>query len=234
MTGIPPPWTRRTPAELDAVLADGRSDWWNRFYANRARPVPFFGPAPDESLAAWIGDGVIAPGRALDLGCGNGRNAVFLARSGFSVEAVDHSATAIEWAEQRAEEAGAEVRFHNASVFELPIPPATCDLVYDSGCFHHMPPHRRSDYISLVAAALKPGGCLGMTCFRPEGGSGLSDQEVYERGTLGGGLGYTDARLRELWSGALEICSLRPMQEMAADSGLFGRSFLWVMLARKK
>lgn len=77
------------------------------------------------------------------------------------------------------------------------------------------------------------GGHFGLTCFRPEGGSGLSDDEVYERGTLGGGLGYADAQLREFWSGRFDILTLRQMQDRAAGSGLFGKSFLWAMLARK-
>ena len=76
MTSNPQSWTGKSQAELDALLADQQNDWWNTFYANRAKPVPFFGLEPDESLSMWINDGVIPPGRALDLGCGNGRNAV--------------------------------------------------------------------------------------------------------------------------------------------------------------
>ena len=72
-----------------------------------------------------------------------------------------------------------------------------------------------------------------MTCFRPEGGGGLSDDEVYERRTLAGGLGYTEAQLRELWSGPFEIVSLRQMHERPAGGDVFGKSFLWVLLARK-
>ena len=226
-------WTSRSQPELDALLAERQDDWWNEFYANRAKPIPFFGPEPDESLSQWIAEGVISPGKAVDLGCGNGRNAVFLAKSGFFVEGVDYSRMAVEWAAQRANEARADVLLHNASVFDVSLQPASYDLVYDSGCFHHMPPHRRSSYIALVAAALKPGGWFGMTCFRPEGGGGLSDDEVYERRTLGGGHGYTDAQLREFWSGRFDILTLRQMRERPAGSGVFGRSFLWVMLACK-
>ena len=230
----PNPWPDQHPLALDALLADAHDDRWNRFYADRARPVPFFGPAPDESLARWIEDGVMPPGRALDLGCGNGRNAVLLARSGFRVDAVDYSQAAIEWATQRAADAGVRVRFHKTSVFDAPIAPASFDLVYDSGCFHHMPPHRRADYIALVGAALKRGGLFGLNCFRPEGGSGLTDHEVYERRTLGGGLGYAEDRLRALWSGEFEILELRQMQDHASGSAVFGPSFLWVMRARRR
>jgi 2-polyprenyl-3-methyl-5-hydroxy-6-metoxy-1,4-benzoquinol methylase len=50
----------------------------------------------------WIHEGLIRPGRAFDLGCGAARNAIFLARTGFSVEGVDDSSTAIEWAKRSA------------------------------------------------------------------------------------------------------------------------------------
>jgi len=220
-------------AELDLLLADRQSDWWDRFYADRAKPVPFFGTAPDECLSEWVRDGVIPRGTALDLGCGNGRNAILLARSGFAVEGVDYSQAALGWAGERVKEAGLGVRLHHASVFELSIEPAAYDLVYDSGCFHHLPPHRRESYVRLVTAALKPGGWFGMTCFRPEGGSGLTDEQVYERRTLGGGLGYTEQGLREIWGEPLRIHTLRQMKPQPAGSALFGQSFLWALLAQR-
>src|SRR5712691_12878777 len=48
------------------------SAWWDRFYSDRSRLVPFFVAKPDESLVSYLERGVIAPGRALDLGCGQG------------------------------------------------------------------------------------------------------------------------------------------------------------------
>jgi hypothetical protein len=106
-------------------------------------------------------------------------------------------------------------------------------LIYDSGCFHHIAPHRRAQYVDLVINALRPGRWFGLTCFRPEGGSGLTDEQVYDRGTLGGGLGYTEERLREIWSRDLQVRSIRQMKKPSDDSGLFGETFLWVMLAQK-
>ena len=84
-----------------------------------------------------------------------------------------------------------------------------------------------------MSGALKPGGCFGLACFRPEGGSGLSDDEVYERRSLAGGLGYTEQRLREIWSNGFQIHALRQMRKPAPGSSLFGEPFLWVLLACK-
>jgi hypothetical protein len=53
------------------------------------------------------------------------------------------------------------------------------------------------------------------------------------RGSLGGGMGYTEERLRAIWSRRLRVHSVRQMVKPAAGSGLFGETFLWVLLARK-
>jgi SAM-dependent methyltransferase len=232
----PGTFTRMTEpelAELDASLGRADGGWWNGFYQDRAKPCPFFVASPDESLAQWVREAIVRPGRAIDLGCGHGRNAVFLAQQGFAVEAVDYSQAAIDWARERVPQAGVAVSLMQRNVFELELGAGAYDLVYDSGCFHHIAPHRRAQYVKLVVNALKPGGWFGLTCFRPEGGSGLTDEEVYERGSLGGGLGYTEERLREIWSARLDVRVVRQMEKTAADSGLFGEPFLWVLLAQK-
>jgi SAM-dependent methyltransferase len=226
--------TERELAELDVMFGRGNGAWWNGFYQDRAKPCPLFVASPDESLVQWTRDGTVRPGRAIDLGCGHGRNAVFLAREGFAVEAVDYSQAAIDWAQERVAQAGVPVSLLRANVFDLELEPGAYDLVYDSGCFHHIPPHRRAQYVELVVKALKTGGFFGLTCFRPEGGSGLTDDEVYERRSLGGGLGYTQERLREIWSARLGVRVVRQMRKPAPDSGLFGEPFLWALLARKK
>ena len=220
-------------ARRDALLMDRGPDWWHTFYQDRARPVPFFGTAPDESLVAWADTQRGHAGRALDLGCGNGRNAVFLASRGFAVDTVDHAAAAADWARQHAAQAGASVNVLQASVFDLQLAPGHFDLIYDAGCFHHLPPHRRRGYVDLVSTALAPGGWFGLSCFRPEGGSGFTDDEVYERRSLGGGLGYTEPCLRAIWSAGLQVRSVRPMVKKQPDSGLFGEPFLWALLAQK-
>jgi len=172
---------------------------------------------PDENLAGWFDGGLLAPGRVLELGCGHGRNAIYLASLGCSVDAVDFSARAIGWARERATSAGAPVDSQCCSVFDAAFTAGSYDLVYDSGRFHHLPPHRRKDYAELVGSALKPGGSYGLLCFRPEGGSGYTDQQVYERASLGGGLGYSEDRLRALWDTA--PFSLRVLRQMKKVNG---------------
>jgi SAM-dependent methyltransferase len=124
------------------------------------------------------------------------------------------------------------VDFQCCAIFDATFTDGYCDLVYDSGCFHHLPPHRRKDYAELVNRAVEPGGSYGLVCFRPEGGSGYTDQQVYEQTSLGGGLGYSEDHLRALWDKA--PFSLRMLPQMTKTDGqgpCFGEDFLWALLA---
>jgi SAM-dependent methyltransferase len=217
---------------LDDVVDGTSGAWWDGFFEKRSTPCPFLVDRPDESLASWFEDGLLSPGRVLELGCGNGRNAAYLASRGCQVDAVDFSAWAIERARGRA---AGSVTFQCCSIFEASIPHGAYDLVYDSGCFHHVAPHRRADYVDLVRRALRPRGRFGLVCFRPEGGSGFTDQEVYERASLGGGLGYSEDRLRALWDRPpFSVQVLRRMRKTSEGGPCFGEDFLWVLLAEKR
>ncbi|MEU8363602.1 class I SAM-dependent methyltransferase [Nonomuraea sp. NPDC048882] len=224
---------------LDRMFAAGAdrwteqaSGWWDEFYADRSRQVPFFTGGPDESLASYVDRGLLVPGRALDLGCGPGRNAVYLALLGFEVDAVDLSPTAVEWGWERAREAGAEVRFVCGDAFTS-APAGPYDLVYDSGCLHHLPPHRRVSYLALLERVLAPGGHLGLTCFAAgRMGSEQPDEDFYRDGRLHGGLAYTPQELRRIFSGYTEV-ELRPMTEQPRDAPLFGQAFLLSALFRR-
>ncbi|MGW8887977.1 class I SAM-dependent methyltransferase [Streptomyces sp. NPDC055749] len=220
--------------EADRWTAGGAS-WWDGFYAYRARAVPFFVAKPDENLVSYADRGLITPGRALDLGCGPGRNALHLAALGFEVDAVDLSPAAIAWAEERANEAGADVRFHCGDAFAPTTAELTgpYDLVYDSGCFHHLPPHRRISYLALLDRVLAPGGHLALTCFAAGGmGSELPDADFYREAGLQGGLAYTAESLRWIFSDLTEI-ELRRMRDEPPESPLFGEAFLWTGLFRR-
>ncbi|NUK13237.1 class I SAM-dependent methyltransferase [Streptomyces lunaelactis] len=213
----------------------GAGSWWDSFYADRSKPVPFFVDKPDENLVSYLDRGLITPGRALDLGCGPGRNALHLASLGFGVDAVDLSPAATAWAEDRAREAEAEVRFLCGDAFtlvgtELRGP---YDLIYDSGCFHHLPPHRRISYLALLDQCLAPGGHLALTCFAAGGmGSELADSDFYRQSSLHGGLAYTPKSLRRIFSDLTEV-ELRRMRDEPPESPCFGEPFLWTALFRR-
>jgi SAM-dependent methyltransferase len=217
--------------------SEDAAGWWDSFYADRSRPVPFFAGKPDENLVSYLDRGLIPEGgRALDLGCGPGRNALYLASRRFTVDAVDISPAAVEWAGERAREAGVEVRFHRGDAFalagrELAGP---YDLVYDSGCFHHLPPHRRISHLALLDQVLAPGGHFALACFAAGGmGSEVSDADLYRQSALHGGLAYTDDQLRTIF-GHLKEVEVRRMRDEPEGSGAFGEDFLWTALFRRE
>lgn len=96
-------------------------------------------------------------GRALDLGCGEGVYAAYLAKQGFSVTAIDFVAAAIAAARTRAEQAGVEIEFREGDVVEYEAP-SPFDVVLDSGCLHHLPRGRVDAYRKRLDEWLAPGG----------------------------------------------------------------------------
>ena len=116
--------------------------------AYRGGTPPWDTGQPHPELDSMID--VRATGRALDLGCGSGANAVELARRGWDVVGVDFVAAAIEAADRRAREAGVAARFVNGDVSALRdcgiIGPF--DLVIDVGCYHSIPVGIRDEYVA--------------------------------------------------------------------------------------
>jgi 2-polyprenyl-3-methyl-5-hydroxy-6-metoxy-1,4-benzoquinol methylase len=128
-----------------------------------------------------------AGGRALDLGCGQGVHAVYLAQHGFSVVGIDFVPAAIAAARQRAEQAGVEVELVEGDVvgYEAPAP---FDLVLDSGCLHHLPKGKVDAYRRRLDEWLAPGGDYVLVHFAhrprlwvPKGPSHLTRDEAVER-----------------------------------------------------
>ena len=105
--------------------------------------------------------------------------------------------------------------------------------MYDSGCLHHLPPHRRIAYLRLIDRVLAPGGVLGVVCFADgRMGTRVPDAELYLRGGLEGGLAFTPESLRWIFQD-LEPVASRPMLAQDADSALFGEEFLLTALFRR-
>ncbi|MGM0867411.1 MAG: class I SAM-dependent methyltransferase [Bacillota bacterium] len=72
----------------------------------------------------------------LDVGCGAGQEAVFLAQHGLNMIGVDLSAEALRIAAEQAKEAGVQVDWLHGNVLDLPVEEQSVDFVNDRGCFH--------------------------------------------------------------------------------------------------
>lgn len=221
---------------LDTYFRDSAS-WWDNFFADRTKRIPFFLEVPDENLVEYLIQPKLKPTKVLELGCGNGRNALYMAEQGIKVDAVDIAEKAIAWGKEMATQRNVQVNFLCQSIFDLQIDEGTYDFVYDSGCFHHIWPHRRFTYLDLVTKALKPGGYLGMTCFKHDsnGASGpeFSDWEIYEKRMTGGGMAFSRQQLEKIFCGKFQIVDFRQMQEIIQPAEVYGKDFLWTVLFRK-
>lgn len=139
----------------DVVLDEA---FWEGMY--RSRSAVWSG-RPNAQLLAEAGG--LSPGTALDVGCGEGADAIWLAQRGWQVTAVDISTTALLRAEAHAAEASADVRgrirWVHADVTSGPAPAhASYDLV--SAQFVHPPSGQREALHRRLAEAVSPGGTL--------------------------------------------------------------------------
>jgi 2-polyprenyl-3-methyl-5-hydroxy-6-metoxy-1,4-benzoquinol methylase len=112
--------------------------------------------APNQFLVAEVAS--LAPGRALDLGCGEGRNAVWLAEQGWDVTAVDFSDVGIAKGREMASKRGVEVTWIVEDLSRYVPADQAFDLVIDF--YIHLPPQQRSALLTKAAGAVSPGGTL--------------------------------------------------------------------------
>ena len=137
-----------------------------------------YGSQPNEFLAAHVD--AIPPGPVLDLGCGEGRNAVFLAERGYTVTAVDQSAAGLRKAERLASERGVSITTVQADLGEFVFRPGHWAGIVSIFC--HLPRAlRRSLYPSVVQGLRQPDGVLLMEAYTPaqvgRGTGGPSDPD---------------------------------------------------------
>lgn len=220
---------------LDALLQENTQFHWNDFYSDRKKKIPFFVSSPDENLVSYLEKGFFDSGHVLELGCGPGRNAIYLAEQSFTVDAIDSSQKAISWGQERASEKNVQVNFIQKNIFDFNYAKESYDLIYDSGCFHHIAPHRRMNYLQLLHMALKPNGYFALTCFIEGGelgGAAITDWDVYRLRSLQGGLGFSEEKLRQIFKD-FEMVEIRKMKEIEQPHHHFGVSSLWAALFRK-
>lgn len=137
------------------------ADGWN---ARFATPGFFYGTAPNAFLAEVAGHYLPPGAEVVELGSGEGRNAVWLARQGYRVTAVDYAGAGLAKTVRLAEEAGVPVEVIRADVVGW-TPERTWDAVVMT--FLHLPPAQRPALYALVRRILRPGGYLLAEWFHP-------------------------------------------------------------------
>lgn len=133
----------------------------------------------------------IPPGRALDLGCGTGTNAIYLAQRGWEVVGVDMVSKAIAQARAKAARARVNVDFLQGDVTRLERVQGPFDFALDIGCFHALDAAGRQRYTRQLAQLVRPGGQFLLYAF--------------DTPYRSGGLAISEASLRQLFSPAFEL-----------------------------
>lgn len=127
------------------------------------------GVPPPELIEVVEGPQAPRPGRALDLGCGTGTNAVYLSLRGWDVTGIDLVGGAIARARRRAATASVSPRLLRGDVTclaDLDLRPGF-DLLFDLGCFHGVPAERRDAYVAGATRLASTGALLLLYGFAP-------------------------------------------------------------------
>lgn len=102
--------------------------------------------------------------RVLDIGCGEGKDAVFFARNGYEVTAFDVASTGLDKAQRLADASGVQVNFFRADLFDF-RPTENYDIIFSSGVLHYIPENLRAEILGAYQAHTNPGGIHALNVF---------------------------------------------------------------------
>ncbi|TQJ19771.1 methyltransferase family protein [Kribbella jejuensis] len=215
---------------LDRVVsASGRgdrsdasaADFWTGLLTTPGHPLAT--QLPDEPLVDWHERGLLGRldgARVLDVGCGAGRNTRWFAEQGATVDGID---LAKDLLDQLRPTMPTNVTLTATDVLRDPLPDREYDVVYDSGCFHHIAPHRRITYLQRVLPLVRAGGRFGIVTFAAERMEAPSDLDVVATGDTYGGMAFTLDDLRAIFTDLTPL-DLRAVRD--DRPGTFAADFL--------
>lgn len=201
-------------------------DYWNRRYAEEGH---IWG---DEALLGMhlIRDvlAAVSASSVLLAGAGYGRNARYLARHGFLVEAVDVAPEAVRLARLYSQASGEPgFRVTEADTRHLPFPTAHFDAVVADKLLHLLTPSAALDAVSEWKRVLVPGGLICATAFRPSDPRTKGPQRRSK-----GVFAWSDRRWRALWANTLPLFSGH-LEEPTVDSSALQLQFMVAQLPEK-
>jgi SAM-dependent methyltransferase len=135
----------------------------NRFESAYHGTPPWDIGRPQPAIVRLAETGQIS-GAVLDVGCGTGENAIYLAERGLAVTGIDGAPTAIRKARAKAKSRGLDIRFEVADALDLSLP-KSFDTVIDSGLFHVFSDDERTRFTESLGRVVRPGGTYVMMCF---------------------------------------------------------------------
>lgn len=135
-------------------------DFWNQRYSEETFA---YGEEANAYVTAVAGQ--LPPGRALEIGCGQGRNAVFLAQRGMTVTGVDSSEIGLERGAELAARRHVDVEWMHADLNSFEPGHGCWEVIVST--FVHMPPDLRRDVHGKLVEALHPGGVLVLEAYTP-------------------------------------------------------------------
>lgn len=195
---------------------------WDMHYKSDV-PPPWESGNPSSELARIIAEQKIKPCRVVELGCGSGINAVWLAQQGFDVTGIDVSGLAIERAKERVAEAGVKnVRLIHADLVALPNDLGTFPFFFDRGCYHAVRRHDVAGYMRTLEQLTVPGS-IGLV---------LTGNAKDNRGPNQGPPVVSDSELHAEFEPAFQIVQLREFR--FDDTGGYEPFLAWSCFLRRR
>lgn len=192
---------------------------WDAHYASE--DLPWDSGTPDPQLVELVEQGVITPGRTLEIGCGTGTHAIWLSTRGFDVHGIDISKLAIERAEAKRRDAGANLQLSVLDFMRDPLPAGPFDFVFDRGVFHVFDEAaEQARFAERVASVLGPRAqwlCLA--------GSTEGPPREY---------GPPRRSARDLVQAVEPVLETVLLRSRMFDADLPSRAMAWTMLARSR
>ena len=174
---------------------------------------PWNSDTPPDVLVSLVESQEIKPCKTIDLGCGAGNYAIYLAGKGFDVTGVDISPTAIEIAKVHARMKGVKCEFITADVLgnlrEIEVP---FEFAYDWALLHHLFPENRKQYVENIHRILRKKAKYLSICFS-EQETAFDGSGKYRTTSLGTTLYFSsEDELRDLFSPYFHIKELKTIE----------------------